>query len=211
MMTTEFEQAYRVTDTIYEAIRASMATRTRMIVAIDGRCAAGKSTVAQILAERLQASLIHMDDFFLRPSQRTPERLATPGENIDHERFLQEVLLPLKENRPFTFRPFLCWTQSFGDPIQVTPTAVTIIEGSYACHPSLREHYDLRVFLTVDPEEQMERIRKRNRDYATVFRDLWIPLEETYFRECAVRECCDLLTDTSAHNMEYGIEKSRKY
>ena len=61
------------------------------IVAIDGRCASGKTTVATALAGLLNANLIHMDDFFLRKEQRTPERLATPGENIDHERFLEEV------------------------------------------------------------------------------------------------------------------------
>ncbi len=194
----EFERAERITEAICETIRSSMAAGNRMIVAIDGRCAAGKSTVARAIAERLQASLIHMDDFFLRPSQRTPERLATPGENIDHERFLQEVILPLKENKPFAYRPFLCGPQALGDPIRVSPTAVTLIEGSYACHPSLRDSYDLRVFLTVDPEEQMERIRKRNGDYATVFRNTWIPLEENYFLECAVRECCHLVMDTSA-------------
>ena len=32
----------------------------------------------------LGANLIHMDDFFLRPHQRSRERLAIPGENIDH-------------------------------------------------------------------------------------------------------------------------------
>ena len=40
-----------------------------------------------------------MDDFFLRPQQRTKERLAEAGGNIDRERFLQEVAVLLGEYR----------------------------------------------------------------------------------------------------------------
>lgn len=32
------------------------------------------------------------DDFFLRPEQRTPERLAEPGGNLDRERMKSEVI-----------------------------------------------------------------------------------------------------------------------
>ena len=34
-----------------------------------------------------------MDDFFLRPEQRRPERFAEPGGNVDRERFAAEVLV----------------------------------------------------------------------------------------------------------------------
>ena len=34
------------------------------ILAIDGRCASGKSTLGQELAEKWNASLFHMDDFY---------------------------------------------------------------------------------------------------------------------------------------------------
>ena len=56
--------------------RAKAQDQSPVIVAIDGRCGAGKSTLAAVLAERLDANLIHMDDFFLRPEQRTPEYYA---------------------------------------------------------------------------------------------------------------------------------------
>ena len=69
------------------------------ILAIDGRCASGKSTLGQELAEKWNASLFHMDDFYLQPHQRTEERLAEPGGNVDRERFLKEVLLPLRSGQ----------------------------------------------------------------------------------------------------------------
>ena len=32
-----------------------------------------------------------MDDYFLQPYQRTEERLAEPGGNVDYERFKEEI------------------------------------------------------------------------------------------------------------------------
>lgn len=176
---------------LQERIEREAVGKDSYIVAIDGRCAAGKTTVATELAEILRANLIHMDDFFLQKEQRTQERLATPGENIDHERFLEEVLLPLKSGDSFSYRAFSCATQEFTSPIAVIPNKITIVEGSYACHSSLREHYDLKVFLTVEPEEQMRRLWERNGNYAEVFRQKWIPLEESYIACCNVLACCD--------------------
>lgn len=162
------------------------------LVAIEGRCASGKSTLAARLSEHYGCPVIHMDEFFLRPEQRTTERYATPGENIDHERFLEEVLLPLRRGQAVTYRPFDCQTQQLSPAITLPASPTYLIEGSYSCHPALRNHYDLRLFLTVEPEEQMRRIILRNGlDYAQVFRDHWIPLEEAYFAACGVENCCD--------------------
>lgn len=52
------------------------------IIAIDGRCASGKTTLSAKLQQLIPCNVIHMDHFFLRPEQRTPERLNTAGENV---------------------------------------------------------------------------------------------------------------------------------
>ena len=188
---------HTVIDQLFRLIEGEMAEHDPLIVAIDGRCASGKTTIATELARRLKAELIHMDDFFLRPEQRTQERLSTPGGNIDHERFLEEVLIPLCRGEVVSYRPFSCATQALGEPISVPAASVILVEGSYACHPCLRDHYGLRIFLTVNPEEQMHRLRLRNGAYAEVFRDRWIPLEESYFGACDVQNCCHVVMDTS--------------
>ena len=43
-----------------------------LLVALDGRCAAGKTTLARMLGERYGWPVVHLDHFFLRPEQRTP-------------------------------------------------------------------------------------------------------------------------------------------
>ena len=163
-----------------------------VLVAIEGRCASGKSTLAGRLSTHYACPVIHMDEFFLRPEQRTHSRYATPGENIDHERFLQEVLLPIRRSQTVSYRPYDCRTQQLAGAITLPAAPVYIVEGSYSCHPALRHYYDLRLFLTVEPEEQLRRIIARNGPaYAEVFRDRWIPLEEAYFAACDVEACCD--------------------
>ena len=158
--------------------------KKHLLVAIDGRCAAGKTTLCTALAEKLSdvgVTVLHMDDFFLQPACRTPERLATPGGNVDHERFLADVLLPLSRGRDFTYQPFSCKTQTLQDATRVHPAPIVLVEGAYASHPNLRWFYDLRFFLSVSPEVQFSRIIARNgEDAAETFRTRWIPLEEAY-------------------------------
>lgn len=172
-------------------IRALAARSSPVYVAIDGRCASGKTTLASAIAKELGCTVIHMDDFFLRPEQRSPERLSAPGGNVDYERFETDVLQKLIEHTTFSYQPFDCHTLSMGSPIFVEPGDVTLIEGSYSCHPKLRNYYDLRVFLSVAPELQLARIEGRGgKDAVIAFRDKWIPLEERYFSQCAVEACC---------------------
>ena len=130
-------------------IRALAAAQPRVLVAIDGRCAAGKTTLAASLQAQLECNVFHMDDFFLRPEQRTPERLHQPGGNVDFERFLTEVLRPLYDGDPVTYRPYDCHTQQLRAPVCAEARTVNLIEGSYSCHPALWDLYDLHVFLSV--------------------------------------------------------------
>lgn len=174
-------------------IDAYLQTHKRICIAIDGRCASGKTTLAAELQQRYDCNVFHMDDFFLRPEQRTAERLAKPGENVDHERFLEEVLLPLAKGEPFSYRSYDCGTQSLTAPIAVTPGRISVVEGSYSCHPSLWAQYDLHVFLDVDEKIQMKRILVRNGpEMAKRFAQTWIPLEEAYFSATDLRANCEL-------------------
>ena len=183
---------------VLHAIRRHAAPGGRpLLVAIDGRCASGKTTLAAELKGSCECEVVPMDDFFLRPEQRTEARYQTPGENVDHERFLTEVLQPLSRGEPAVYQPFDCSIQQLTAPVRVPQAPVVIVEGSYSCHPALRPYYDLQIFLTVEPGEQMRRIITRNgAEYAEVFRSRWIPLEEAYFSAFPLAEQCDFCFET---------------
>ena len=138
-----------------------------------------------------------MDDFFLRPEQRTAERLHTPGGNVDYERFLEEVLLPLKRGETkIVYRPFDCHRQTLTEPVCIRAGRVCLVEGSYSCHPALRDFYDLKVFLTIGRKAQEWRVLRRDGESASVFLERWIPLEERYFLAYQIEEQCDLRFET---------------
>ena len=84
---------------------ARMQPQKPYILAIDGRCASGKTTLANELSQSLNCNIVHMDDFYLPFALRTPERMAQPGGNIEFERLKNEIILPLKSGSNAVYRP----------------------------------------------------------------------------------------------------------
>lgn len=174
---------------VFREIEKLLQGEQPVVVAIDGRSGSGKSTLANLLREVYGCSIISMDHFFLRPEQRTPERLAEPGGNVDYERFQEEVAPRLKKGEPFQYQIFNCQDWSFRPSPPVQPGPLTVVEGCYSHHPNLAGLYDLKVFLTVPPEVQRQRILKRSGPALLQrFEEEWIPLEELYFSTYGVAE-----------------------
>ena len=170
-----------ILETTKKQIDALLEQKERVIIAIDGKCAAGKTTLAAKLAEYYDCNVLHMDEFFLRPEQRRAERFAQVGGNVDYERFWEEVLLPLKAGLPFSYRPFDCGTFMLADPIHIPWKKLNIVEGTYSHHPYFGEPYDWKLLLTVDEETQRRRILQRPAFLHQRFFEEWIPMENRYF------------------------------
>lgn len=183
---------------VIERIERVYTERERVFVAIDGPCTSGKTTLATVLQRRFGGNVLHMDDFFLRPEQRTLERFAEPGGNVDRERFEDEVLAPLAAGKIAQYRPWDCHTGDFAASHNVEPARLTIVEGSYSMHPALRGYYDLMICLTIDSGEQLRRLEARNPRMLQRFIDEWIPLENRYFASTETRTAADMIVDTAA-------------
>ncbi len=157
---------------------------SRIIVGIDGRCGSGKSVLARWLQSEFDGNLFCMDDFYLRREQRTPARLAEIGGNVDYERFREEVMDPLLSGEEVVYRRFDCSTFTMQSPEIIPRKRLNLVEGSYSLHPYLGDVYDLRVFMTVDPETQLARIRRRSgEEKLERCRGEWIPKKEAYIRK----------------------------
>lgn len=158
------------------------------ILAIDGMSGSGKTTLAQTLASKLDANLIHMDDFYLPIKNRPQNFLDLPGSHMDFQRFKEEVLT---ENDPITYQRFDCKSQEYFSISSFLKKKVLIVEGSYSLHPELGKYYDYAIFKKISKEAQIQRIEKRNPESLQDFTQIWIPLEEAYFEQFQIETLCD--------------------
>ena len=162
-------------------------------LAIDGRCGSGKTTLAALLERLYPARVLHMDDFFLPPPLRTPARLAQPGGNVHHERFMDEAAEGIRTGRAITHRVFDCSIGNYGSDKTLPAKPLTIVEGAYCMRPEMEPLYDVTVFLNIPQDEQLRRIAYRNGEEGLrAFQEKWIPLEEKYFSALRVRQRCGI-------------------
>ena len=183
---------------IQARIDSLLRTSERVLLAIDGNCCAGKTTLSQRLGSLLNANVFHLDDYFLQPHMRTPQRLSQPGGNVDAERFLAQVLLPVSRGEQAMVQKYDCHADALLDPVFVSPKRIAIVEGAYSLHPLLAPYYTLKVFCRIDPALQETRIFARNGAEALIqFRERWIPLENRYFEALDILSQCDLVVDAA--------------
>lgn len=165
-----------------------------ILVAIDGMSASGKSTLGFYLKELFDCNLFHMDDFFLQDYQRTEERLAEVGGNVDYERFKEEVLEPLLEKKTVIYRPFRCDIREICGSVEMPFKRLNIIEGSYSQHHYFEGVHTFRIFTEIPEELQIERIRERNGEIMLKrFVSEWIPKENAYFEKFGIKENSDII------------------
>lgn len=168
--------------------------KEKVIIAIDGRSAAGKTSLASSLENIYDCNVFHMDDFFLAAKLKTKERLNEAGGNVDYIRFKNEVMDKLREEAPFSYQIFDCKLQDLTEERHIRPKKLNIVEGAYSMHPALIDYYDFKIFLDIEDEFQRERILKRNGSFIyEKFINEWIPLEDKYFKELKIRDKADII------------------
>lgn len=169
----------------------------KVIIGIDGTCASGKTTLANELKERFSGEVIHLDDFFLRPTQRTSKRLSEIGGFVDYERFNTEITEPLINNEPVIYHKYDCKAKELSDDIEVSNKQLIIIEGSYSHNPKVYNEYDVKIVLKTTYNIQIDRITKRNGSKMLErFINEWIPRENEYIKEFKIIELSDFVFET---------------
>ena len=169
-----------------------------VLIALDGRCGSGKTTLAAQLAKQFPGSAVfHTDDYYLPPAQRIPNWAETPCANMDLTRLREEVLVPAQAGAAVRSRAYSCREGAYLPEQCVPPAPLYILEGSYSHHPIFAGFYDLKVFVTCSKKEQARRLQAREGERYENFVRRWIPLEEAYFAQCRIEALADLLWDTT--------------
>ena len=170
-----------------------------LVVALDGRCGSGKTTLASALRAQFPAcSLLHTDDFYLPSSQRVENWQQIPCANMDLARLCREVLEPACAGQSCLYRSYSCREGSYLPARQLLPQPLVILEGSYSHHPLLAQYESLRVFVTCSKAEQTYRLQAREGERYPAFAARWIPLEEGYFAQYGIEAAADFVVDTTA-------------
>ena len=169
-----------------------------LLLALDGRCGSGKTTLAAQLAERFPNSAVfHTDDFYLPPADRVDGWEHIPCANMDLARLSREVLAPARDGDAVSYRAYSCREGAYLPTKSIASKPLFLVEGSYSHHPLLAENYDLRVFVTCSKEEQARRLQAREGKRYPNFVQRWIPLEEGYFAQYHIETRADLILDTT--------------
>lgn len=179
-------------------VKRRLDTLPQAVLAIDGRCGSGKTTLAGLLAQALPCRVVHTDDFYLPFADRRPDWRTTPLGNMDLARLRREVLEPARCGKEILCRAYDCPHDTLHPAVTLQPQPLTVVEGSYSLAPALRPYYDLTLFLTCSQAEQATRLRSREGAYYPAFPACWIPLEESYHRIYSVEATADLVVDTTS-------------
>jgi uridine kinase len=156
---------------------AGTGTDGPLMVAVDGHGAAGKSTIAGLVAAATGATLVHTDDFFVRPAHPDDQAL---GRYYDWRRLRAQALQPLREGRPASFRRF-DWDRGSGldGTVRAVPGDVVIVEGVFSAAPVLSDLISRSVFVDTPEPERLRRLR--GRVAPEDWDDDWLSAERAYF------------------------------
>lgn len=166
-----------------------------LLVGIDGRSGAGKSTFAAALAEAISGQIVEGDAFFaggVNLRYDTPEQRADAC--IDRPK-LRSVLEALQAGRAATYREF-DWDAFDGSlsPKLTTVASgqVIVVEGVYSCHPDIADLLGVKIKLQIPDDLRERRLIEREGSIGPWERQ-WHEAEEWYFSRLAIDLHFDLI------------------
>jgi uridine kinase len=153
-----------------DAVRAAKppaGVRTR-IVAVDGPGGAGKSSLAQWLARKLDAQVIHTDDFasWENPVDWWPD-------------LLELALEPLAAGRPARYTP-TSWSGAEREPLLIEPSGFVILEGVTSSREAFRPYLAYSIWIETPRGLRLERGLERDGAHARRQWEQWMEAEERY-------------------------------
>jgi uridine kinase len=204
--------------TVVERIAARILSLgpARLRVAIDGLTAAGKTSLGHELAERISAAgrpvlRASLDDF-KRPWREAHLYDRTSGEGYYRNAFDYVALTSLLLDPCGAQGSGLCALCGI-DPltqrdhssvlVQAPPDAVLIVDGVFAFRPQINQHWDLRIWLEVDPEVSIQRGTARDQDREgteaeALHRDRYLLAERLYMAEVDPARLAEVVIDNTA-------------
>jgi uridine kinase len=171
----------------------------RVIVAVDGPDAAGKTTLVAELARRLRRPVqtASIDDWHNPPAIRYRRGRESPDgyyrDSFDYDTLVRELL-----------RPFIDGTANVLAHDGRTESAALIVDGVFLQRPELRDWWHLAVYLHVSEEVSLARAVARDAhlhgsraELVERYRARYLPGQALYRAEAAPLHNADIVIDNS--------------
>lgn len=163
-----------------------------LFIAVDGHGGSGKSTLAKWLSDKLDAEIIHTDDFasFTNPLNWYP--------NV-----IKEVFEPIQSGATtLSYQPASWWENYHSDPVTDQPvTNVMILEGASSSRSEFRDYISLSIFVDTPKDICLERGVSRDTGTGKSVEELtkmweeWFAEEDVYMKRDKPQENADIVID----------------
>ena len=137
------------------------------------------------------------DDFYRPESDPNRSEIEIAG-LFDLSRLASQVLIPHAEGRDLHYQRYDWEAGSLGDWATGASEAPLIVEGIYSTHQTLRDFYDLRIWVTAPRAVRLARgIERDGEEARTKWVDVWMPAEDRYVAEQSPQDHAHLVLDGS--------------
>jgi uridine kinase len=166
-----------------------------VLVGIDGRGGAGKSTFARALAAELsEAAVVEFDDFYRPSAARLPPGDPDVGGNFEWRRLRDQVLLPLSRGEAARYQRYDWGSDSMAEWHDVPARGVVVIDGNYSTREELRGLYDFRIWVDAPHDVRLARgLERGGLNTRERWLEEWMPEEERYLAAQDPRRFADLV------------------
>ena len=199
---------------VFDEIARALVCKGKRVIGISGVDTSGKTMFADRLSRYLttlgvKSEILHVDDF------HNPCALRRHGDNereaywhnaFNYRQIADEILEPLRANGKVDAK-VLCLnldTDKYENlrHYRVDGETILLIEGVLLFRPPLDDYFDGRIFLNIDFDEVMRRVKVRDVPKYGVaildkYREKYIPVQMRYLNECAPDKSCDILVDNT--------------
>lgn len=162
------------------------------IIAVDGPAGAGKSTLANRIAQSfsdLPSLVIHMDDLY-----DGWENALTPALTKVLE---GSIAKPVSEGKAFEYRKYDWLLSKFGDLQRFNPPKLLILEGVGSGQKTVRKYLDQLIWIDIQSEVGINRVLRRDGDYLENHMRIWQFRESEHFQSDNTRDCATIRIDGS--------------
>jgi len=149
-----------------------------VVIAIDGPGCCGKSTLTELLLERLDAASIGTDDFHEHEGFRREHDAPLPYRRWAD---LRNAVGSLSRGVAARFQPIDWSDHSLGTPTTIEPRPVLIVDGIGSLHADISRHADLKVWVDGHAGNRMRRTAHREGRDMTEEWAPYVRLEQHYF------------------------------